>query len=103
MIIKAANDVRAEVGDRVVVAISSKTYFKASAVMYLLPVAALIAGGTFGKYAAAYLRLNIQTETLSAIFGVAFLLISFIAVKLLSSRIGNSEADHARVIRVLHV
>ncbi|MEK7850632.1 MAG: SoxR reducing system RseC family protein, partial [Deltaproteobacteria bacterium] len=67
MIIKADNEIRAEVGDRVIVAISSKTFFKASAVIYLLPVAALIIGGVFGKSIAPRLNLNIQPETLSAI------------------------------------
>lgn len=103
MIIKAANDARANVGDKVVVAISSRTFFKASALIYLLPVAALIVGGVLGKSAAARLRLNIQAEALSAILGAAFLVISFIAVKFLSGRIGKNEADQARVIKVLNV
>jgi len=103
MIIKASNDVRAEVGDRVKVAISSKTFFKASAVIYLLPVAALIAGGVFGKSIAPHLSLNIQSETVSAVFGFTSLVISFIAVRLLSHKIGESEADKARIIKVLNV
>lgn len=103
MIIKAANDVRAEVGDRVIVAISSKTFFKASAVIYLLPVAALIFGGVFGKSIAPHLNLNIQPETVSAVFGFTSLLLSFVAVKLLSTRIGESKADQARIIKVLNV
>lgn len=103
MIIKAANNVRANVGDRVMVAISSKTFLKASAVIYLLPVAALIAGGIFGRSVAPHLNLNIQAEAVSAIFGLIFLLVSFVAVKLLSSKIGESKADQARIVRVLDV
>lgn len=101
MIIKASNVIRAEVGDRVIVAISSKTFIKASAVIYLLPVTALITGAVFGKSIAPHLSLNIQPEAVSAIFGFTSLLVSFIAVKLLSARIGESEAGRARVIRVL--
>src|SRR4030065_1741474 len=78
MIIRASNDVGAEVGNRVVVAISSKTFFKASAVIYLLPVAALVFGGVFGKSIAPHLNLNIQPETVSAIFGFTSLLLSFV-------------------------
>jgi len=103
MIIKADNEIRAEVGDRVVVAISSKTFFKASAVIYLLPVAALIAGGVFGKSIAPRLNLNIKSEAVSAIFGFASLLLSFVAVKLLSARIGESKANQAKIIKVLNV
>ena len=102
MIIKACNDVGAEVGDRVVVAISSKTFFKASAVIYLLPVAALIVGGILGKSIAPHLNLNIQAEAVSAIFGFTSLVISFIAVRLLSTKIGESKANQAVVIKVLN-
>lgn len=103
VIIKAINSARAGVGDVVVVAISSKTFFKASALIYLLPVAALIIGGVFGKSLAPHLNINIQAETVSAIFGFTSLVVSFIAVRLLSSKIGESEANQARIIKVLDV
>ena len=103
MIIKAVNDIGATVGNRVTVAISSRTFFKASALIYLLPVAALIAGGLFGKAMAPHLGLNIQAEALSAIFGLISLVISFIAVRLLAKKIGEKKTDQARVIRVLDV
>lgn len=103
MIIKAVNDVRAGIGDSVVVAVSSRTFLKASAVIYLLPVAALIAGGVFGKSIAPHLEINIQAETLSAIFGFTSLVVSFAAVRLLSDKIGQSKANQARVIKVLNV
>ncbi len=103
MIIKAVNDVRAGIGDSVVVAVSSRTFLKASALIYLLPVAALIAGGVFGKSIAPHLEINIQAETLSAIFGFTSLVVSFVAVRLLSDKIGQSEANQARVIKVLNV
>lgn len=101
MIIKAVNDVRAGIGDNVVVAISSGTFLKASALVYLLPVAALIAGGVFGKSLAPHLELNIQAEAVSAIFGFISLVVSFVAVRLLSKKIGESEENLARVIKVL--
>lgn len=103
MIIKAANDVRANIGDRVVVAISSKTFLKASALIYLLPVAALITGGIFGRSVAPHLGLNIQAEAVSAIFGLISLVVSFVAVRLLSSKIGESKAGQARIVKVLDV
>ena len=103
MVIKALNDIGATVGNRVVVAISSRTFFKASALIYLLPVAALIAGGLFGKAMAPHLGLNVQAEVLSAIFGLMSLVASFIAVKLLAKKIGERKTDQARVIRVLNV
>lgn len=103
MVIKAVNDIGATVGNRVIVVISSKTFFKASALIYLLPVAAIIAGGLFGKAIAPHFSLNIQAEALSAIFGLVSLVVSFIAVKLLAKKIGERKADHARVIRVLDV
>lgn len=103
MVIKAVNDIGATVGNRVIVVISSRTFFKASALIYLLPVAALIAGGLFGKVIAPHFGLNIQAEVLSAIFGLISLVVSFIAVKLLAKKIGERKTDHARVIRVLDV
>lgn len=103
MVIKAVNQIGATVGNRVVVAISSGTFFKASALIYLLPVASLIAGGLFGKAIAPLFGFNIQAEAISAIFGLISLVVSFIAVKFLAKKIGERKTDHARVIRVLDV
>jgi len=102
LIIKAFNEAGAVIGDSVIVAISSRTFLKASALIYLLPVAALIAGGVFGKRIVPNFIKNIQPEVLSAIFGVTSLAASFIAVRLLGRKIGENEADRARIIRVLN-
>ena len=101
LIIKAINDVRAGVGDHVVVAVSSRTFFKASAVIYLLPVAALIAGGMMGKSIAKSIDTGISPELLSALLGFIFLGASFFIVRTLAKKIGESKSDHARVIKVL--
>lgn len=102
MIIKAINEARAMVGDSVIVAVSSKSFLKASAVIYLLPVAALIFGGLLGRSLAPHLDINIKAETVSAIFGFSSLAVSFIAVKFLSSWIGENRKDQARIIKVLN-
>lgn len=101
VMIKAINEVRADVGDHVIVAVSSRTFFKASAVIYLLPVAALIAGGMVGKYIAKSLNTGVSPELLSAIIGFVSLGISFFIVKALSKKIGESKSDQARVVKVL--
>lgn len=101
MIIKAQNNLKAEVGDSVVVGISSKTFFKASALIYILPVAALIAGGALGKWVARSFDIGISAEPISALAGLVSLGISFFVVRTVAARIGESKANQARVIKVL--
>lgn len=101
MVIKASNDIGAKIGNRVVVSITSKTFLKASALIYLLPIAALIGGGVIGRSVAPHF--NLQAEAGSASFGFLSLVVSFIAVKLLGERIGKSKTDQAKVIKVLDV
>lgn len=103
MIIKAINEARAEIGDSVLVVISSGTFLKASALIYLMPVVALILGGVLGKFIAPAIGTRMSAEIVSAVFGFASLVLSFIIVKLVSKKIGESEANLARIIKVLNV
>lgn len=101
MVIKAINSIGAKIGDRVLVVISSKTFFKAAALIYLIPVAALIIGGTAGKWLAISFIPGTSAELFSAIAGLVSLTLSFFAVKTFGNKIGGSGDDQAKVVRVL--
>lgn len=102
MVIKAINYVGAKVGDKVIVAVGSNMFFKAAALIYLLPVVAFIIGAVIGGSVAPHLDLNVSAEAVSVIFGLVYLIASLFIVKLFIRKIVESDTDRARVIKVLN-
>lgn len=66
MIIKVANDLGAGKGDRIEISIPSGSFLMLSLLVYILPVAALIAGAFAGGSVARALHMNLTLATLCA-------------------------------------
>jgi len=78
--IRIVTDQDVKVGDRVTLAINESALLKGSLFIYLLPLAAMILAALLGEYCANLLSIN--TELLSAIFGVVGLVGSFLFTRL---------------------
>lgn len=79
--IEALNQAGAKVGQKVRVGIKSYAYMKGSMVVYGLPALSLVIGAVFGKELMSRVFTNTDSDILSAIFGFAFFVISFVIVK----------------------
>ena len=97
MEIVALNKARAEVGQKVRVNVSSYVYMKSSMIIYGVPALALVLGAVFGKEVMSGSFVGTDPDVLSAIFGFAFLGLSFVVVKIWSNR-KTSEAGSTPVI-----
>jgi len=82
----ALNEVKAQVGQRVKVVIRPYTYLKGSLLVYGVPTLALVVGAVVGKEFFADSFKSIDSDLVSAIFAFGAFALSFIIVKIWSSR-----------------
>lgn len=84
--IDALNSARARIGQKVRVVIRPYTYLKGSMIVYGIPALALIIGAISGKEFFSHYFKGIDPDIVSAISGFGAFIISFIPIKLWSSR-----------------
>lgn len=92
MTIEARNSVDAKVGQRVKIALASKSVMYASFIMYLVPLISLFVGALAGRWVAIRLNYAINQEIFEAVMGIIFLAASFLILKVYNKKIeGNSN------------
>lgn len=89
MEIKALNPVHANIGQKVKIVMKSHTYLKSSLIVYGIPALALITGAVIGKEAISNFFVRLDPDIVSAITGFIAFAVSFIAIKVWSSRAGE--------------
>ena len=94
------NTVHALVGDRVKIAASTDTFLKSSFVIYIVPLIALVLGAILGKFIGESLVTSIDPNMLSAIFGVFFLVGSFLIIRVGSTAL-NKDFYMPQILEVL--
>lgn len=99
LVVSALNRPGAEVGDLVYLTVSGKKVMWASAVLFLVPLAGLLAGYAIGSSVIS-LFVSWSPEALGIIFGFLLLGISYIPVRMLGKRTSfeflvDSVAGHA--------
>lgn len=87
----AQNEVGAKVGDEVRVTVASKTFLKASFLVYMLPVAALIVGALVGSQVGPSLSPKASGDLFPVVFGVALFLLSFVVMRVWAKGIKGGQ------------
>jgi len=100
MQVEAHNPLDAQVGDRVVLAVSSKSFLSSSFLVYIVPLIFLFVGALIGEYLGETVVTDLPPQLLSALFGVAFLVGSFLTIRV-GSRALKRELYLPRIIRIL--
>jgi len=87
MIVESHNTIGADVGDRVRLAISSKKFLSSSFLVYIVPLVALIIGAVIGEMIGSGLENGVNPDLFAAVFGLAFLVGSFLIIKVATKAI----------------
>ena len=96
---EAVNTIKANVGDRVLIKISSKSALKITTLFYLLPVFFLLLGSIIGyKIVGDHL---LTPEIASLILGIAACMLSFIIIKLIANRLKGNKKYIPEIIKIL--
>ena len=81
IIVEVDNTIGAQVGDKVKVNMETVNVLKAAAIVYIVPLVALLVG-TIGTYFVLdLLKINTNIETISGAVGLVSMLISFLILK----------------------
>ena len=80
-LVDAHNPIGAGVGDRVRIVTSTRSFLQSSFVLYIVPIIALVIGAVAGKLVGEQFPLGLDPNVLSAIFGVFFLVGSFLVIR----------------------
>lgn len=89
--LEAFNPIKAKVGQTVRLVLKPQLYLKASIIVYGLPVVSLIGGAILGKNIGEIYFKGMDSDLISAAFGFGALIISFLAIKIWSSKVEKKE------------
>lgn len=87
-LVEAQNYLGASIGERVRIATTTKSFLQSSFLLYIVPLIALVIGAIAGKLVGDNLDTGLDSNLLSAVFGVFFMVGSFVIL-----RVGTSALD----------
>jgi sigma-E factor negative regulatory protein RseC len=102
MEVAARNEVGAKVGDEVKVTVASKTFLKASFLVYMVPVTALILGALLGTKVGPTLSPETSSDLFPVVFGLMLFLLSFVLMKLWGKGIRGDGPYYPVVSEILY-
>jgi sigma-E factor negative regulatory protein RseC len=98
--VEAYNPLGAAVGDKVRVAVSTRTFLQSGFIVYIVPLLALVVGAVVGRLAGEALVNGPDPDLLSAIFAVFFMIGSFLVIRV-GSRALSAEAFRPQITAIL--
>lgn len=98
MEVEAINTADARVGDRIVLNIKTGSLLKATFLLYVFPILAMIAGAVLGQ-AVALMR-GTDPSGLSALFGFLFFGLAFIVIRITGRRLSKNASYQPQIIKV---
>jgi sigma-E factor negative regulatory protein RseC len=93
------NHIGARVDDVVDIGVTEGGLVAASFIVYILPVAALFVGAGLGTWIAG--RIGIESGGISALMGLLFLGVGFLAIRLMDPHLKKKHSLRPRIIRVV--
>ncbi len=81
VLVEAFNQAGGHIHDQVKVVTSTKYFLQSSFMLYIVPIIGLLIGGLIGQSIGKSSEMEIDPSLLSALFGVAFLIGTFLAIR----------------------
>lgn len=98
MEVEAINRADARVGDRIVLNIRTASLLKATFLLYVFPILAMIAGAVLGQ--AVAVMQGTDPSGLSALFGFLFFGLAFIVIRITGRRLSKNASYRPEIIKV---
>ncbi len=100
MQVEALNQLGAEVGDRVRLVTSTRSFLQSSFILYIVPLVALVIGAAAGELIGLYVTVGIDPNLLAALIGSAFFAGSFLIIRV-GSRAIPRETYMPRIVEII--
>ena len=98
--IEVQNSLGASIGDHVCIATTTKSFLQSSFMLYIVPLIALVIGAVAGKLTGEKFDTGLEPNLLSAIFGVFFMIGSFVLLRV-GSRVLEQENYMPKIVAIL--
>jgi sigma-E factor negative regulatory protein RseC len=98
--VEAYNPVGAQVGDRVRLSVTTRSFLRSSFLLYIVPLIALVIGAVAGKEIAPILKNGLDANALSAIMGTGLMALSFIGIRF-ATRLMNKKENMPLITAVI--
>jgi len=98
MEVEAINTARARVGDRIVLNIKTSSLLKATFLLYVFPILAMIAGALLGQTVAG--MRGSDPSGLSALFGFLFFGLAFITIRIVGRFLSKDASYKPEIIKI---
>ena len=99
-LIEVLNPLAASVGEQVRIATTTKSFLQSSFLLYIVPLIALVIGAIDGKLVGENLATGLDPNLLSAVFGVFFMVGSFVILRVGSSVL-NKESYMPKIVEII--
>ena len=99
-LIEVQNSLAATIGEQVRIATTTKSFLQSSFLLYIVPLIALVVGAVVGKLVGENLSTGLDPNLLSAVFGVFFMIGSFVILRVGSSTL-SQEAYMPKIVEIL--
>ena len=100
MVVEAFNPLGAEVGDRVRLVTTTRSFLQSSFILYIVPLIGLVVGGALGEIIGLNLPVGIDPDLLAAIVGTVFLVGTFLLIRV-GSRAIPRESYMPRITEII--
>jgi len=99
MLIEVKNSLNAKEGDMIEVSVPEGTFVKLSLMVYIFPVAALMAGAFLGNFLS--MLFNTDPSATAAITAAIFLAASFLCLKVFDKKKATGDKYYPRMTRIV--
>lgn len=99
-LIEVQNFLNASVGDHVRIATTTKSFLQSSFLLYIVPLIALVVGAVIGKFVGDNMETGLDPNLLSAVFGVFFMIGSFVTLRV-GSKALVAESYMPKIVAIL--
>ena len=99
--VTAINQAGASVGDRVILSIESGVFLKASILVYLVPVIALVIGSLVGEHYSHEIWPAGNPELVAAVFGLLCLVVSFVVIRFANNLLSEDRRFYPVIEKVI--
>ena len=99
MTVDALNEPGAVAGDRIVLSFDTASLLKATFLLYVFPILAMIVGAVIGQEIA--LSVDVDVSAGSVVMGFLFFILAIFFVKARGNRLAEKDAYKPKIIRIL--